>query len=702
MQCVFFLLLFLFQLTPSIATGSFSLYEPSQVESAPKSTETKKIIKQLENPVERQRILKTLKVLVTAQEMEEKKQPQPLITYLNPVIQWCKDLGAALVDNSGKVQAALSKCIDYFKNKENRVDFWMALLWLPVIFLIEILFERLHVWLLNRSFKYGLIIKSATKIINTKANYASYKIFLPFLYPIMFIPLYITNPYVRDWVIGFWIILFTIRLFVFEKKTLPIFSNSLDKKSLPLQNIGVYIAAGSLISILGTGLGLIAVQVHNGQDFYLTPLLLMSVPLFILYLREWRVKGMVESLKESKSLTTAPRKLAPLINIVIRYVPILILIFTIPLAIDWIFSKGNLWKEHGVESIATLLVLGIFLKGRHYIESLIHLQIFNPRTANGQAFKGYLLSMKTSAIKGLQLIWYLLFFSLLLVIWNKYLLGSLVDILSHPLSKIVLMILSLWAAAYLIWIGLNWFVHFHTNPQNIKGKRREPTVFAKTFGPMLHSVGRWILIIFAIFLTLESLGFDLKILVYLMSAFALAISLGAQSLVKDVINGFFALIDGSFAVGDVVTIGTYTGAVESLSLRAITLRHGSGYLQTIPFSEVGNIINKSRHYNVVPIDVATSYKTEIGNIYEALNKAAEDVTNDPVFGKMILGPLSVSGVDRFTDTAVHVSASIKILPDPHNNFAREFNRRLKIHMDALDIIPPISFQEPWKIKSSST
>jgi hypothetical protein len=67
----------------------------------------------------------------------------------------------------------------------------------------------------------------------------------------------------------------------------------------------------------------------------------------------------------------------------------------------------------------------------------------------------------------------------------------------------------------------------------------------------------------------------------------------------------------------------------------------------------------------------------------------------PVFGKMILEPLSVSGVDRFADTAVHISASIKILPDPHNNFAREFNRRLKIHMDALKIIPPTSFQEPW-------
>jgi small-conductance mechanosensitive channel len=187
----------------------------------------------------------------------------------------------------------------------------------------------------------------------------------------------------------------------------------------------------------------------------------------------------------------------------------------------------------------------------------------------------------------------------------------------------------------------------------------------------------------------------LKVLVYLMSAFALAISLGAQSLVKDVINGFFALVDGSFAVGDVVTVGTHTGTVESLSLRAIILRHRDGSLQTIPFSEVGNIINRSRDYTVVPIDIATSYKTKIGNVYEALSLAVADISKDPTFGKMILEPLKITGVDRFAENAVHVSASIKITPDPLNYFAREFNRCLKTHMETLKITPPIAFQEEW-------
>jgi hypothetical protein len=97
----------------------------------------------------------------------------------------------------------------------------------------------------------------------------------------------------------------------------------------------------------------------------------------------------------------------------------------------------------------------------------------------------------------------------------------------------------------------------------------------------------------------------------------------------------------------------------------------------------------------VPIDVATSYKTKIGKVYEALSDAFAEMSTDPFFGKMILEPLSVSGIDRFAENAVHVSASIKITPDPYNKFAQEFNRRLKIQLDALNISPPIAFQEEW-------
>ena len=71
------------------------------------------------------------------------------------------------------------------------------------------------------------------------------------------------------------------------------------------------------------------------------------------------------------------------------------------------------------------------------------------------------------------------------------------------------------------------------------------------------------------------------------------------------------------------------------------------------------------------------------------------MANDAAFGKMILEPLTISGIDKFADNAVHVMANLKIKPDPRDKFIREFNRRLKIHMDAAGIQPPIVFSEQW-------
>jgi small-conductance mechanosensitive channel len=372
-------------------------------------------------------------------------------------------------------------------------------------------------------------------------------------------------------------------------------------------------------------------------------------PLLALYFKEWRFKEMPRHLAESKTLITAPFKIAPLINVFIRYLPWVLLLISIPLGIEKIFFDGSLWKIYGPESIETLLVLVIFLLGRRRIDALNKFRLPKFKAPQLQAFSSHVAPLQLPLLKGMQWIWHLSFFAILINVWDSFVSSLFVSIFSLPLVKTMTTIGLIWGIIYLIWLALEFFVQFHIKPQTIKGKRREPTAFAKTFGPMLHSVARWVMVLIAFFVTLESFGFDLKVLVYLMSAFALAISLGAQSLVKDIINGFFALVDGSFAVGDVVTVGTYTGTVESLSLRAIILRHRDGSLQTIPFSEVGNIINRSRDYTVVPIDIATSYKTKIGSVYEALSLAVADISKDPTFGKMILEPLKITGVDRFVE-----------------------------------------------------
>lgn len=692
----FFLLLTFLLTTDGLASSSLSLLDNPVMESSPKSKEMKKIVKLLEDPSEREKVIKTLKILAAAQEKEEQKKEGSLVSYFTPVIQFSLDGTAIFLANLKKIPFIINDLIDYLKMEKNRDDFWVALMWLPLLIIIGGLLEAIFIWCFKRCVKEIGSPLQAQTLANNKSIYALMTLFFPFLCPLLALPLAVPNRSVGNWIVGLWLLLYVVRIFLLQKKAFPILPMPTEELVSKKGSFLIVLAGVGLWALFAMGMRISLGIKSYGKDFIFNLILLMSFPLLVLYFREWKIKKMSGYLEDSKSLSTVPHRLASFSNLIIRYLPWIFLLIGVPIITDKVFMEGTLWKSFGLESIGSLVMLALFLAGRRQIERVAHYKMSKFQPVKTQTFNAYIAPLRSSLAKGFQWVWHLLFFSVLIAIWSPYFLDSLANIISYSMMKTFTTIATIWGIIYLLWLGLDFFVQFHTKPQNIKGKRREPTIFAKTFGPMLHSVARWIMVLVTIFVTLESFGFDLKILVYLMSAFAFAISLGSQSLVKDIINGFFALIDGSFAVGDVVTIGSYTGAIESLSLRAITLRHGTGFLQTIPFSEVGSIINKSRNYNVVLIDVATSYKTEIGSVHEALIKAAEDMANDPIFGKMILGPLSVSGVDRFADTAVHVSASIKILPDPHNNFAREFNRRLKAHMDALKIIPPTSFQEPWE------
>lgn len=691
---ILFLLLLIIQAASCYASGSLVMPDQPVLESYPKSKEIKKVTKILEDPIEREKLIKTLKVLASTQEAEEKKAGGSLTAYFLPLIQMVKKGTSTFLENLQQIPIIIGDFIDYLKIEDNRQDLWKALLfWFPVFIGIEIILEKLWIWFLQLTYQARRNDKSVRVLMESKANYAGAKLVFPFLTPVLFLPLLTMNFNTKRWLIAFWILLYAFRIILLYRTELPTFisNSSLENvKTSKLSRITLYIF---LLGLFLSGV-VVSAWTLNNDGLLLPSIFFLLYPYLILGVLEWQKVKMPGFLRDSKNLPTVPHQIAPIINIFIKWLPRVVLLVLLPLGIDKIFYDGHLWNQYTLETAGSLVLLMVFLIGRYLINFIAQYRL-SIEEKKSQTIPSYIAHIRLPLAKGIQWIWHISFFGILLGVWNYFFSSFFVNIISHPLTKIITTVGLIWGIIYLIWLALDFFVQFHTKPQLIKGKRREPTIFAKTFGPMLHSVAKWIMVLVAFFITLESFGFDLKILVYLMSAFAFAVSLGSQSLVKDIINGFFALVDGSFAVGEVVTVGTHTGAVESLSLRAITLRHTDGSLQTIPFSEVGNIINRSRGYSIVPIDVATSYKTKIGNVYEALSKAFNDMTEDPLFGKMIIEPLIVSGIDRFSDNSVHVSASIKIMSDPYRKFAQEFNRRLKIHLDAFKIAPPIAFQEMW-------
>lgn len=291
-------------------------------------------------------------------------------------------------------------------------------------------------------------------------------------------------------------------------------------------------------------------------------------------------------------------------------------------------------------------------------------------------------------IAALRITWYLFIAGAILSLVGIDVINYLSDSSIQPYIRRFISVVMILLAIRLVWIAVNYMIDQRLKVRKIAGNFIEPTQFVKTMAPIFRSLIHWLLVVFAGVLTLEEFGMPVLPIFYGVGFLGIAVSLGAQSLVKDFINGFFTLMEGNIAVGEVVSIGANTGTVESLSLRGVVLRHSNGALQTIPFSEVTSIINRSRDYMVITIDLAVSLKADIKAVDDVLQEAYQAMTQDPLYQSMIIAPIIISGVDKISDHAIHVIATIRIKPDPANKFIRAFNRKLKICLQKVPHILP--------------
>lgn len=228
---------------------------------------------------------------------------------------------------------------------------------------------------------------------------------------------------------------------------------------------------------------------------------------------------------------------------------------------------------------------------------------------------------------------------------------------------------------------LNKTVNFYIKRISKEGlSKKQSSTFIKTIAPIIRSTLHWIFIGITILLILSEFNINIMPIIYSFSVITLAISLGSQTLVKDLINGAMTLFEGNMAVGDHVTIGHFSGTVESISLRCVHLRYGTGELQTIPFSEVNHVINSSRDYSVVDIGFVVSYEADQKDTDAALREAYDKIKKSPLFGAFVKGNLIIYGVSALNEWGFKVHAGVKTIPDPSKSFLNEFNRLLLIEL----------------------
>ncbi|NIO05361.1 MAG: mechanosensitive ion channel [Proteobacteria bacterium] len=220
------------------------------------------------------------------------------------------------------------------------------------------------------------------------------------------------------------------------------------------------------------------------------------------------------------------------------------------------------------------------------------------------------------------------------------------------------------------------------------GQTIEPGRKKKTLVPLFH----WLVSVAAIFvggvIILNQLGVNVTPILAGAGIIGLAVGFGAQSLVKDFINGLFLLFEDSVAVGDVVVINGTGGLVEAVSLRTIKMRDLAGNVHVIPNGSVDAITNMTKEYSRYVFEVGVAYREDVDEVMALLKEIGESLQRDPEFKDDILEPLEILGVDKFDDSAVVIKARITTKPIKQWRVGREFNRRMKKVFDERNIEIP--------------
>lgn len=211
---------------------------------------------------------------------------------------------------------------------------------------------------------------------------------------------------------------------------------------------------------------------------------------------------------------------------------------------------------------------------------------------------------------------------------------------------------------------------------------------ADTLTHVVRDIGRTAVWATGALLLLSELGLDLKPLLAAVGIGGLAIGFGAQNLVKDVLSGFFILLEDQIRVGDVVEIAGVGGLVEEIRLRTIILRDLSGNVHVVPNGTVDKVKNMTKGYSYYVFDIGVAYREDVDEVMAVLKEIAGGLQADQSYGPDILEPLEMLGVDRFADSAVIIKCRIKTKPLQQWRVGREMNRRIKNTFDARGIEMP--------------
>jgi small conductance mechanosensitive channel len=210
-----------------------------------------------------------------------------------------------------------------------------------------------------------------------------------------------------------------------------------------------------------------------------------------------------------------------------------------------------------------------------------------------------------------------------------------------------------------------------------------------TLSAVIVQTARALLLVLVLFTVLPEFGIDIRAILAGVGIAGIALGLGAQTLVRDALNGLFILSENHYARGDVVTVANVTGTVEDVTLRRTVVRDIDGVVYSVPNSSVVVSANFTRDYAKVRVTIPVAASTDLHKVRSIADAVGRELARDPAYAELIVSPPTYLRVDSIDANGVAVQVNGTVRPGSQWDVAGTLRARL------LEALQREGIRTPW-------
>ena len=267
--------------------------------------------------------------------------------------------------------------------------------------------------------------------------------------------------------------------------------------------------------------------------------------------------------------------------------------------------------------------------------------------------------------------------------------GIRLQALAMGTARILLILILAWVATIILKNMIKRMkTHLLEKKRFARELNEEATKRAETLTQLIRQallISLWIIVALVI---LKELGFEIGPILASVGILGGAVGFGAQHLVRDLISGFFFILEDQVRVGDVAIVNGTGGLVEQIRFRTIVLRDLQGVVHVFPNGAVKTLSNMTKIWSGYVFDLRVAHKEDTDRVVKVIIQVGEELKGDQTYGPLMIEPVEIFGVDKLDDSAVVIQGRIKTKPIQQWFVGREFLRRIKYAFDAHGIEIP--------------